>query len=114
MGTGEDPLSRGYMDKTGMKSTTGDLNLGTSKAAYHIPGYGGYIPHSTSNPGNIEQGMGESRRKKTNDLRLFHRHNLPVCVLPVEPLNVPRCFFKSCTNVAFRGSVLRDTQVTVQ
>ncbi len=78
LGTGEDPKSRGYISKTGMKSTTDDLNLGTSKAAYHIPGYGGFIPASNSNPGKISQGQGESLREKTNDLRLFHKPNIPV------------------------------------
>jgi hypothetical protein len=78
LGTGEDPKSRGYTSKTGMKSTTGDLNLGTSKAAYHVPGYSGYIPSSTSNPGKISQGQGESTRGKACDLRLFHKHNIPV------------------------------------
>jgi len=77
LGTGEDPKSRGYLDKTGMKSTTGDLNLGTSKAAYHIPGYGGFIPTSTSNPGKVVHGQGESLREKGNDLRLYHKNNIP-------------------------------------
>jgi len=77
LGTGEDPKSRGYTSKTGMKGTTDDLNRGTSKAAYHVPGYSGYIPTSTSNPGKINQGQGESTRGKACDLRLFHKHNIP-------------------------------------
>jgi hypothetical protein len=77
LGTGEDPKSRGYTSKTGMKSTTDDLNCGTSKEAYHIPGYGGFIPASSNNPGKIGQGQGKSTSGKANDLRLFHKHNIP-------------------------------------
>ena len=42
---GADPAKRSFMAKTGMATTTGDLNLGTTKDTYQIPGYAGYIPN---------------------------------------------------------------------
>ncbi len=45
---GADPMARSFMAKTGMATTTGDLNLGTTKDTYQIPGYAGYIPNVSS------------------------------------------------------------------
>jgi len=74
---GEDPMNRQFTKKTGMLGTTKDLNMGTSKDTYHIPGYGGYIPFSKTNPAAVNQGDGEITKRPNCDLRLTHNHNLP-------------------------------------
>jgi hypothetical protein len=40
------PLRRHYTFKTTMAGTTMDLQSGTTKHTYHLPGFGGSIPHS--------------------------------------------------------------------
>ena len=74
---GESPACRPYVAKTGMASTTMDLNEGTAKATYHIPGYSGHIPYSTYNHTVRDQAEGRTARPRASNLRLYHQHNLP-------------------------------------
>lgn len=74
---GQAPLDRPYVRKTGLASTTLDLMKGTSRSTYHIPGYGGFIPQADNNPNAMVQGDGKKTRSEIEDLRLYHRDNLP-------------------------------------
>jgi len=74
---GSDPAQRQYMRKTGMETTTGDLNPGTTKDTYQIPGYAGFIPAAKQNPESVQQSDGVGTRCRGEDLRLYHAHNLP-------------------------------------
>jgi len=74
---GQDPATRQYMSKTGMASTTGDLNCGTTKDTYRVPGYAGFIPKAKNNADAATHGDGASNRQRGEDLRLYHQHNMP-------------------------------------
>ena len=73
---GESPSLRPYVVRTGMASTTMDLNEGTTKATYHIPGYGGHIPCSIRNPTMRQHSEGSTARPLLSNSSLY-RHNLP-------------------------------------
>jgi len=73
---GESPSLRPYVVRTGMASTTMDLNEGTTKATYHIPGYGGHIPCSIRNPTMRQHSEGSTARPLLSNSSQY-RHNLP-------------------------------------
>ena len=74
---GSDPAQRDFMRKTGMESTTADLNPGTTKDTYQIPGYAGFIPGAKQNPESVTHADGVGTRCRGEDLRLYHNHNVP-------------------------------------
>lgn len=74
---GGKPLQRAYVRKTGMATTTVDMDVGTTRDSYHVPGYGGFIPQAPNNPVAVQQGDGQKSRNRGEDLRLYHRDNLP-------------------------------------
>lgn len=74
---GDEPLGRPYVRKRGMASTTTDLTPGTTQNTNQIPGYAGFLPHTTHNPHAVAQADGEVLRSPRGDLRLFHSDNLP-------------------------------------
>ena len=74
---GQKPTDRPYVRKTGMASTTLDLSTGTSRDTHHIPGYRGLIPNAPNNPEATAQGDGTKPRDKGEDIRLYHRDNIP-------------------------------------
>lgn len=74
---GHDPLHRPYVRKTGMASTTSDLMTGTSRDTHHVPGYCGFIPRAGNNPQAVHQGDGLQSRSNREDLRLYHKDDLP-------------------------------------
>jgi len=94
----EKPIMRPYMNRNGMAGTTSDLNDGTTKATYHIPRYGGFIPQSSYNPTAASQGDGKEPRRNSEDLRLYHLNNIPNYTghKPVDCKNV-RGEAKVCT-----------------
>lgn len=86
---GDQPLDRPYMRKCGMASTTTDLTPGTSQNTHQIPGYAGFLPHTTHNPHAVAQADGAHLRSPRGDLRLYHSDNLPGYTghKPVECVN---------------------------
>ena len=74
---GSVPQDRGYRYKSGMASTTLDLNLGTTKDSYHIPGYGGFLAQSKNSEEAATSSNGAYTRGKSEDLRLYYSHDLP-------------------------------------
>ncbi|DAZ94710.1 TPA: hypothetical protein N0F65_012663 [Lagenidium giganteum] len=74
---GDIPGHRPYERKRGMASTTSDLYPGTTKDTHHVPGYTGFLPHTTHNPDAVRQADGERPRAARGDLRLFHSDNIP-------------------------------------
>lgn len=74
---GDQPLDRPYVRKHGMASTTTDLTPGTTQNTNQIPGYAGFLPHTTHNPHAVAQADGEVLRSPRGNLRLSHSDNLP-------------------------------------
>ena len=74
---GSKPQDRGYRYKSGMASSTLDLNLGTTKDSYHIPGYGGFLCQSQNSVEAAATSNGAAPRGKSEDLRLYFSHDLP-------------------------------------
>nr|CCA25931.1 putative Ptype ATPase [Albugo laibachii Nc14] len=74
---GENPCKRPYMRRRGMDATTNDLNSGTMKSTYHIPGYGGFIPHGARNHTATTHAEAEKPRLAVESLRLCCKENLP-------------------------------------
>ncbi|KAJ0412649.1 hypothetical protein ATCC90586_002279 [Pythium insidiosum] len=74
---GDQPLTRPYMRRRGMASTTDDLQPGTAKGTFQIPGYMGFIPHTTHNPDAVKHGEGAEPHGRKEELRLYHSDNIP-------------------------------------
>jgi len=71
------PQQRGYTYKAGLSSCTQDLNDGTSKDSFALPGYGGFLARSTNNADAAMHSNQELPRRKAEDLRLYFSHDLP-------------------------------------
>lgn len=74
---GDQPLDRPYVRRRGMASTTDDLQAGTAKDTFQIPGYAGFLPQTAHNPDAIAHSEGVQVRGRKDELRLYHNDNIP-------------------------------------
>ena len=77
-GAGEDPRARPLVAGSGMASTTTELNQGTTKSSFHLPGYGGFVPAAKTNPRALGHATAERPRADGKSFqRLTTRVNKP-------------------------------------
>ncbi|TMW58700.1 hypothetical protein Poli38472_010259 [Pythium oligandrum] len=74
---GDNPRDRPYMRRRGMASTADDLQPGTARDTYHMPGYAGFLPMARHNPDAVAHGEGADLRGRKFEMRLFHSENIP-------------------------------------
>mmetsp|Transcript_43206 Transcript_43206/g.82425 ORF Transcript_43206/g.82425 Transcript_43206/m.82425 type:complete len:425 (-) Transcript_43206:282-1556(-) len=94
---GSDPMDRFPRHESQMSAmaSTKELNLGTHKAANHIPGYSGFIPTAQTNPeavlkGSLERGRDDAKANMLLcSMDQYSRHNLPKygCFRPQAVVN---------------------------
>ena len=78
------------------RSTTAELNLGTSRVTRHLPGYAGFVPASAGNPTALDHSDGVTAKPSPKDAMLmkaldqYHRGATPGQTLwrPQHPRNV--------------------------
>lgn len=68
--------NRPYLHQKGMAASTNELQEGTPKMTYHVPGFSGHIPINLRNPSVVEQVGRDVGRPTPTHLRLYHRHNV--------------------------------------
>lgn len=95
---GSDPLSKSATNETGItqQASTGEFNLGTTRASRHIPGYGGFINKTRFNQTAVEASSGTYSRPSEKDCMLLSaldqcsRGNIPQYggFRPQVPLNI--------------------------
>ena len=78
------------------RSTTAELNLGTSRVTRHLPGYAGFVPATAGNPTALDHSDGVTAKPSPKDAMLmkaldqYHRGATPGQTLwrPQHPRNV--------------------------